>query len=585
LLGAIAAMLALAAIAFAAGTPGTWVETGAMSTARGGPGVALLQSGKVLAAGGSSNTVSDLTSAEVYDPASGSWGFVTSMTIGRGIPTAVTLQSGKVLVVAGSTPSGTNDDSAEVYDPVANAWTPAANKMSVKRAQLPNAVLLNDGRVLVVGGLASPSSANADLYNPATNSFSAASAMGSARGAPAAILLPGGKVLVAGGADGSGSPLSSAEVYNPASNSWANTANSMSSPRIAPTISLLPNGKVLIAGGESQTTPSTAVTASADIYDPSTNSFTPAASMHAGRVLGEQTTLGTGQVLVAGGASISGGSTSVLQGAEVYDPATNTWNSTGSLNESRAAQGQVLLPSGQVLDAGGISTASGSSSNLASAELYTPLTVPSAPQSVSASAGNGQASVTWAPAASDGGAGVQHYTVKASTGQTVTTPDARTFATVTGLANGTPVTFTVTATNSIGTGPASAASNSVTPNAPPPPVTPSVSVSKVPSKISLKSFLKGLGVTLTPNEPVSLDVSLLAFAKGATIARVYNLTLAEKILGISGSKSSVKLVPSRKLVGRAKSFTVQLRIVATDAAGNRVTVTKTIKVVPPKKKH
>jgi N-acetylneuraminic acid mutarotase len=437
--------------------------------------------------------------------------------------------------------------------------------------------------VLVVGGL-SPATANADLYTPSTNSFTAAASMGTARSAPAAIVLPSGKVLVVGGVNGSNTVLSTAEVYDPTTNTWAPTANTMSSPREAPMIGLLPGGKVLIAGGESQLTPSTIVTASADIYDPSSNSFTPAASMHTGRVLGAQTTLGTGQVLVAGGATASGSSTFILASAELYDAPTNTWSRTGSLNEARGAQGQILLPSGQVLDAGGIDASSGSGANLASAELYTPLAAPGPPQSVSASAGNGQASVPWAPPASDGGAAVLHYTVKASTGQTATTPDARTFATVTGLANGTPVTFTVTATNSIGTSPPSAPSSSVTPTGPAPPITPKVTVSKLPSKLSLPSFLRGLSFTVTPNEPVALDVSLLAFAKGATIGRVYNLTLAETVLGTSGSSRKVKLAPSRKLVGKAKSFTVQLRIVATDGSGNRVTVTKTIKIVAPKKK-
>jgi hypothetical protein len=237
-----------------------------------------------------------------------------------------------------------------------------------------------------------------------------------------------------------------------------------------------------------------------------------------------------------------------------------------------------------VLDAGGISSAGGSSGNLASAELFTPASAPSAPQGVSASAGNGQALVTWAPPASDGGDVVQHYTVTASTGQTVATPDTRTFATVPGLANGTPVTFTVTATNAAGTSAASAPSNSVTPTGPAKNVTPSVSVSGVPKKLSLKSFLHGVSVKLTPNEPVTLDASVLAFAKRATITRVYNLTLAEKILGISGNSRKVKLVPSRKLVGKATKFKALLRVVATDASGNRVTVTKTIQVTPPKKK-
>lgn len=87
---------------------------------------------------------------------------------------------------------------------------------------------------------------------------------------------------------------------------------------------------------------------------------------------------------------------------------------------------------------------------------------PSAPQNASATAGDAQAVVSFAPPASDGGASITSYTVTASPGG-ATASGASSPITVTGLTNGTQYTFTVTATNSAGTGPASAPSNAVTP--------------------------------------------------------------------------------------------------------------------------
>lgn len=101
--------------------------------------------------------------------------------------------------------------------------------------------------------------------------------------------------------------------------------------------------------------------------------------------------------------------------------------------------------------------------------------VPNAPTSVAATAGDARATVTWQAPRWDGGSAILSYRVLASTGQTLTVPAPTTTGTVTGLANGTPVSFTVVATNAVGDGPASSPSNTVTPTGatePPPPPPP-----------------------------------------------------------------------------------------------------------------
>src|SRR5206468_3361575 len=97
--------------------------------------------------------------------------------------------------------------------------------------------------------------------------------------------------------------------------------------------------------------------------------------------------------------------------------------------------------------------------------LGTPAVAPGAPTGVSAIAGDAQATVSWTPPASDGGSPITSYTVTSSAGDTAAVAGSATSATVTGLTNGTIYTFTVTATNAVGTGPASAPSGPVTPTA------------------------------------------------------------------------------------------------------------------------
>jgi uncharacterized repeat protein (TIGR01451 family) len=171
-----------------------------------------------------------------------------------------------VLVAGGTDVSAVTLNSAEIYDPLSNTWSAAAS-MASSHADAA-AIALADGTVLVVGGVSSTGTflvSAAERYDGSTNTWSSAGTLTlGGRTAASIAFTEQGDVLVAGGKTGAGagSATSSAEVYDPDSGSWSATA-SMGSTRTLHTATALPDGRVLVAGG----TTSTTKLASAELYD------------------------------------------------------------------------------------------------------------------------------------------------------------------------------------------------------------------------------------------------------------------------------------------------------------------------------
>jgi hypothetical protein len=125
---------------------------------------------------------------------------------------------------------------------------------------------------------------------------------------------------------------------------------SMSVPRVGHTATPLLNGKVLICGGSSQFSSLGTVWASAELYDPATGTFTATGNMTTPRWYHTATLLATGKVLIAGGTvSANPDGSSVLAGAELYDPATGTFTATAGLTTARLRSVATLLNDGRVL--------------------------------------------------------------------------------------------------------------------------------------------------------------------------------------------------------------------------------------------
>ncbi|WP_437815300.1 kelch repeat-containing protein [Sorangium sp. So ce1078] len=328
------------------------------------PVATLLLDGTVLVTGAASVTR--------YDPSSDTWQPTAPTTIttrpnsserARILDghTATLLQDGRVLI-AGVSPSYWTGIShlwwyTEIFDPATGAWTEAA-PLNMRRSGAAATRLL-DGRVLIAGGYGSESSA--EVYDPVVDLWYLAAPMSEQRpdAGLAATLLPDGRVLVAGG----GAPI--AEVYDPAANSWS-PLDAMSLPFSGLTATRLLDGRVLIAGGADDDSDWTA-----KIYDQVSGEWTSTGAMSGERAGHEAVLLADGRVLVTGG--WCEGCDRFIS-AEIYDPASNTWTPAPSMIDAALhEQTSTRLDDGRVLVAGGyLNDASGFAHGIANAWLYVP---------------------------------------------------------------------------------------------------------------------------------------------------------------------------------------------------------------------
>ncbi len=291
---------------------GTFTAASAMTSARMGHTATLLPDGKVLMAGGTVSAGGFVPSngAEIYDPSTGVFSPTGKMISNHVCQQAILLNSGKVLIAGGN--SSGQPPNAELYDPAAGTFAPAGTYASdtfdFNTCQGSQSALLADGRVLIVF-----ESGGAETYDPSRDAFTRTDnpiVADYVDGLPSATLLMNGSLLVAGGCEYT--LYTSAELFNLASETFAATG-SMASGRTLDTATLLPDGTVLMTGSY---VPGGGSLASAEVYDPVAGAFAPTRDMASTRSLHTATLLNNGRVLVAGG-STHGISTPL---AELYNP-------------------------------------------------------------------------------------------------------------------------------------------------------------------------------------------------------------------------------------------------------------------------
>jgi Bacterial Ig domain/Cadherin-like beta sandwich domain/HYR domain/Galactose oxidase, central domain/Kelch motif/Regulator of chromosome condensation (RCC1) repeat len=294
---------------------GTWSAAASLNSSRVDAVAVRLANGDPLIAGGYNGSAT-VSSMEIFDgpaaPQPLTWATGTAMNTARRVAAAVVLNDGKVLVTGGLDADNNALNKAEIYDPIAGTWSNTGNMVTAR--WLHKAEKLSDGRVLVMGGRAG--GATTEIYNPATGTFTAGPNMAFGRDDAATVVLADGRVLNHGGWNGA----TQGQIYNPTTNTWTSIATSV--PRITHELLLLPNGKVLMigsyTGGVSDTT--------TYLYDPVANTWTASGAMAMTRYNTRSVLLPNGKVLTTT-APIDGGNTSTC---ELYDIATGTWSYTGS---------------------------------------------------------------------------------------------------------------------------------------------------------------------------------------------------------------------------------------------------------------
>jgi WD40 repeat protein len=374
-----------------------FIPAASMETPRQSHAATMLNTGKVLVTGGLDNNNNALATAELFDPASGTFTPTTgSMETAREAHTATLLSilsssNGKVLVTGGLDNNNNPLATAELFDPASGTFTPTGIMETGREAH--TATQLKDGRVLVTGGFEHDFNENAlataELFDPATGTFSPTGSMKAARGEHTATLLSDGKVLVTGGI-GSGRPsncpascvdsLATAELFDPSTESFTPTGTTMETERARHTATLLSDGKVLVTGGIEKFG---FASASAELFDPASGTFTPTGIMETGREAHTATLRNDGTVLVTGGAilvsAFCGNNCSTLAPvsllfAELFDPTTKTFTGTADLGTARFSHTATLLNDRSVLVTGGDDSAVNGrfqvSTVLSTAELY-----------------------------------------------------------------------------------------------------------------------------------------------------------------------------------------------------------------------
>jgi hypothetical protein len=288
---------------------GAIAPSGSLPRARNFPATVLLPDGRVLVTGGFNPSLGSVRDTELYD--GGTFTPAGTLVAGREAHTATLLPDGRVLVAGGLQAAGFHFlDSLEVFDPAQAGFVATTLPVMTAKRAFHAAALLGDGSVLLVGGDSGMGElASAERFT-GTATVPTAGSRRRAGKAVAAAPLADGRVLVAGGANAADGTLDDADVYNPATDAFTAVAP-MLRRRMAHSLTALPDGRVVAVGGWSDSSDPSGSAAAVEVYDPSTDTWELVGELAAPRHDHVALLLDGCRVLVAGGQHVVGGGAAV----------------------------------------------------------------------------------------------------------------------------------------------------------------------------------------------------------------------------------------------------------------------------------
>ncbi len=292
---------------------------------------AVVATGEIFIDGGMGLGVDNVapSRAQLLDPRTGAVRFAEP-NVGHLWQTVTPLPSGMVLVAGGVEwqhgwePS----ERVDLFDPWTGRWIPAAPLHEARSSH--SAVLLPDGRVFVAGGNRGPRLLHSvEIYDPRRDEWTLAKAMPTSRAQFSMAALPDGRVIVIGGREQPGLPSKTTLIWNPRTDRWT-AGPDLRSVRMLHTAVSLANGDVLVIGGDRS------ASNGAERYDYAANAFVYAGTLARPRIFPSAALLADGRVVIAGGIDIpSGGRFAANHHVEAWSPQTNRWDELPPLERVR----------------------------------------------------------------------------------------------------------------------------------------------------------------------------------------------------------------------------------------------------------